>query len=125
MYPKRIAENGCLAIVLSILPKHHNNKTNMPIHSLNRANGVLANNHNLILKLLPSDYMLPMLSNTTCQSIPNGCELSSSDFALFGQNWVESTYLIVDSTLCGGVLSLCSLIPRPLFLGWVGLLITA
>lgn len=78
-----------------------------------------------IPKPLLSDYKLPFASKTPFQSVPHGRELSSSDFALFAQNWVESTYLIVDSTLRGGVLSLCSLIPRPLFLGWVGLLITA
>src|SRR5690606_9482938 len=52
-----------------------------------------------ILKLLPSDYRLPFVSKTTFQSVPNGRELSSSDFSLFGQNWAESTYLIVDSCL--------------------------
>lgn len=46
-----------------------------------------------------------MLSKTTFQSVPHGRELSSSDFALFGQNWVESTYLIVDSTARDAVLS--------------------
>lgn len=51
-------------------------------------------------KSLFPDYKLPMLSKTTFQSVPNGRELSSSDFSLFVQNWGASTYLIVDSTAC-------------------------
>lgn len=38
-----------------------------------------------------------MMSKTAFQSVPNGRELSLSDFALFAQNWAMSTYLIVDS----------------------------
>lgn len=78
-----------------------------------------------IPKLLLSDYKLPFASKTPFQSVPHGRELSSSDFALFAQNWVMSTYLIVDSTLRGGVLSFCLLSIDRNSLGGKHLLITA
>ena len=66
-----------------------------------------------------------MLSKITFQTLPHGRELSSSDFALFGQNWDVSTYLIVDSTLRGGVLSFCLLSLDRNSLGGKHLLIAA
>jgi hypothetical protein len=47
-----------------------------------------------------SDYRLPHDYKLKEQSVPNGRELAFFDFALFAQNWLESTYLIVDSTAC-------------------------
>lgn len=66
-----------------------------------------------------------MITKQNFQSVPHGRELSLSDFPLFGQNWVVSTYLIVDSTLCGGVLSPCLLSLDRNSLGGKHLLIAA
>lgn len=70
--------------------------------SSNRVGGVAHDCVKTALKPFFPDYTLLILSKPNFQSIPNGCELSVFDFALFAQDWAMSTYLIVDSTLRGG-----------------------
>lgn len=66
-----------------------------------------------------------MMSKTAFQSVPHGRELSFFDFVLFAQNWVMSTYLIVDSTAPDALLSFCLLSLDRNSLGGKHLLIAA